>query len=67
MTKCSKAILTSINPKFSNRSFPLSWSKRISSVENPDSCLIFCNTKQKADEVYTELVKKDGKNKKIPT
>ena len=26
-------------------------------VENPDSCMIFCNTKQKVDEVYGELVK----------
>jgi ATP-dependent RNA helicase DeaD len=24
-------------------------------VENPDSCMIFCNTKQKVDEVYSEL------------
>jgi superfamily II DNA/RNA helicase len=24
-------------------------------VENPDSCIIFCNTKQKVDEVYHEL------------
>ncbi len=28
-------------------------------VENPDSCMIFCNTKQTVDEVYTELVKLD--------
>jgi len=26
-------------------------------VENPDSCMIFCNTKQTVDEVYSELVK----------
>jgi superfamily II DNA/RNA helicase len=26
-------------------------------VENPDSCLIFCNTKQTVEEVYAELVK----------
>ncbi len=26
-------------------------------VENPDSCIIFCNTKQTADEVCTELLK----------
>jgi ATP-dependent RNA helicase DeaD len=26
-------------------------------VENPDSCMIFCNTKQTVDEVYNELVK----------
>ena len=27
----------------------------ITVVENPDSCMIFCNTKQKVDEVYIEL------------
>lgn len=27
----------------------------ITIVENPDSCIIFCNTKQKVDEVYDEL------------
>jgi ATP-dependent RNA helicase DeaD len=26
-------------------------------VENPDSCMIFCNTKQKVDEIYNELTK----------
>lgn len=26
-------------------------------VENPDSCMIFCNTKQTVEEVYAELVK----------
>lgn len=26
-------------------------------VENPDSCIIFCNTKQTVDEVYAELMK----------
>lgn len=26
-------------------------------VENPDSCMIFCNSKQKVDEVYNELAK----------
>lgn len=30
----------------------------ISIVENPDSCVIFCNTKQKVDEVCKALVKK---------
>lgn len=25
-------------------------------VENPDSCMIFCNTKQKVDEVHSELL-----------
>jgi len=29
--------------------------KDITIVENPDSCMIFCNTKQKVDEVYSEL------------
>lgn len=28
----------------------------ITIVENPDSCIIFCNTKQMVDEVYNELV-----------
>ncbi len=27
----------------------------ITIIENPDSCIIFCNTKQKVDEVYFEL------------
>ena len=31
--------------------------KDITIVENPDSCMIFCNTKQKVDEVCDELVK----------
>ena len=29
----------------------------ITVVENPDSCIIFCNTKQKVDEVYIQLAK----------
>ncbi|MBC8060991.1 MAG: DEAD/DEAH box helicase [Clostridiaceae bacterium] len=29
----------------------------ITIVENPDSCIIFCNTKQKVDELYSELSK----------
>jgi ATP-dependent RNA helicase DeaD len=29
----------------------------ITIVENPDSCIVFCNTKQRVDEVYNELVK----------
>ena len=29
----------------------------ITIVENPDSCIIFCNTKQNVDEVYNELDK----------
>ena len=31
--------------------------KDITIVENPDSCMIFCNTKLKVDEVYNELAK----------
>ncbi len=31
--------------------------KDITVVENPDSCIIFCNTKQKVDEVYNQMVK----------
>ncbi|AEY66500.1 DEAD/DEAH box helicase [Clostridium sp. BNL1100] len=27
----------------------------ITIVENPDSCIVFCNTKQKVDEVYNKL------------
>lgn len=30
--------------------------KDLTIVENPDSCMIFCNTKQTVDEVYDELV-----------
>jgi len=26
-------------------------------VENPDSCIVFCNTKLKVDQVYNELIK----------
>lgn len=29
--------------------------KDITIVENPDSCIIFCNTKQKVDDVFNEL------------
>ncbi|MFW2491558.1 DEAD/DEAH box helicase [Clostridium chromiireducens] len=29
----------------------------ITILENPDSCIIFCNTKQKVDEVYNKLSK----------
>ena len=29
--------------------------KDLSIVENPDSCIIFCNTKQKVDDIYSEL------------
>jgi superfamily II DNA/RNA helicase len=31
--------------------------KDLTIVENPDSCIIFCNTKQKVDEVYNQMVK----------
>ncbi|HVJ49977.1 DEAD/DEAH box helicase [Desulfitobacterium sp.] len=31
--------------------------RELTIVENPDSCMIFCNTKQTVDEVYAELVK----------
>ena len=31
--------------------------KDITIIENPDSCIIFCNTKQKVDDIETELTK----------
>ena len=31
--------------------------KDVSIVENPDSCIIFCNTKQKVDDIYDSLYK----------
>ncbi|MDF2841545.1 MAG: box helicase domain protein [Clostridia bacterium] len=34
-------------------------------VENPDSCIIFCNTKQKVDEVYQELLRLQYSCRKI--
>lgn len=34
-------------------------------VENPDSCMIFCNTKQTVDEVYAELVKQNYSCEKL--
>jgi ATP-dependent RNA helicase DeaD len=37
----------------------------ITIVENPDSCMIFCNTKQKVDEVYNELGSRQYTCKKI--
>jgi ATP-dependent RNA helicase DeaD len=39
--------------------------KDITIVENPDSCMIFCNTKQKVDEVYNELSKLQYSCRKI--
>ena len=38
-----------------NESDKISLLRDITVVENPDSCMIFCNTKQKVDEVYIEL------------
>lgn len=29
--------------------------KEITTIENPDSCMIFCNTKHQVDEIYSEL------------
>ncbi|MVX66494.1 DEAD/DEAH box helicase [Clostridium chromiireducens] len=37
----------------------------INILENPDSCIIFCNTKQKVDEVYTKLSKLQYNCRKI--
>ena len=37
----------------------------ITIVENPDSCIIFCNTQQKVDEVYDELSTKKYTCEKI--
>lgn len=37
----------------------------ITILENPDSCMIFCNTKQKVDEVYKELAKLQYNCRKI--
>lgn len=34
-------------------------------VENPDSCIIFCNTKQKVEEVYGELARSDYSCEKL--
>lgn len=34
----------------------LSLLKDVTVVDNPDSCLIFCNTKERVETVYTELV-----------
>lgn len=38
-----------------NESDKINLLRDITIVENPDSCIIFCNTKQKVDEVYIEL------------
>ncbi len=39
--------------------------KDITVVENPDSCIIFCNTKQKVDNIYNELTNFNYLCKKI--
>ncbi|MBU3113510.1 DEAD/DEAH box helicase [Clostridium lacusfryxellense] len=39
--------------------------KDITTVENPDSCIIFCNTKLKVDSVYNQLSRFDYTCKKI--
>ncbi|WP_017210667.1 DEAD/DEAH box helicase [Clostridium beijerinckii] len=40
-----------------NESHKIYLLRDITILENPDSCMIFCNTKQKVDEVYKELAK----------
>ncbi|NSA05109.1 superfamily II DNA/RNA helicase [Clostridium beijerinckii] len=40
-----------------NESHKIDLLRDITILENPDSCMIFCNTKQKVDEVYKELAK----------
>ncbi|MBM7615692.1 DEAD/DEAH box helicase [Alkaliphilus hydrothermalis] len=37
----------------------------ITIVENPDSCIIFCNTKQQVDDVYDELINRQYTCEKI--
>ena len=37
----------------------------VTTVENPDSCIIFCNTKLKVDSVYNQLSRLDYTCKKI--
>lgn len=39
--------------------------KDITTVENPDSCIVFCNTREKVDEVYIELSRSDYSCDKI--
>ena len=43
----------------------LSLLKKITVIENPDSCLIFCNTQQKVEQVYLELKKENYPCEKI--
>ncbi|HVI41727.1 MAG TPA: DEAD/DEAH box helicase [Anaerovoracaceae bacterium] len=35
----------------------LSLLKKVTMIENPDTCLIFCNTQQKVEQIYRELNK----------
>ncbi|MHC1747841.1 MAG: DEAD/DEAH box helicase [Cellulosilyticaceae bacterium] len=39
--------------------------EKLTIVENPDSCIVFCNTKQQVDDVEKELVEKDYTCSKI--
>ncbi len=34
-------------------------------IDNPDSCIIFCNTKQSVDDVYMDLIRKQYQCEKI--
>lgn len=43
----------------------LSLLRDVTVVENPDSCIIFCNTKQKVDQVHRELIKLNYTCRKI--
>lgn len=43
----------------------LSLLKNVTVIENPDSCLIFCNTQQKVDQIYLELKKENYPCEKI--
>ena len=39
--------------------------KDLTIIENPDSCIIFCNTREMVDEVYVELMRADYSCDKI--
>ena len=43
----------------------LEFLKDVTIVENPDSCIIFCNTKQRVDEVYMELISSNYTGEKL--
>lgn len=43
----------------------LSLLKDVTILENPDSCIIFCNTKQKVDDIYESLTKSSYPIQKI--